>query len=251
MCYCTPAKYPCRWCAFNGGMFSGAEMVTLRDDNARLRWNCPARSRSYIDSAARSRSARKPPAGLRDSPPGNVSRRFRRPVRLTTADRSFSSTVRFGFVVGIENPHRVYLDVGFAHRGFNLALGIPVSGYRPRPTGSQSPCGDSSRFSSVAATCESRPAAKSAPVPVSAECACRSPPESRVNGIASLGRSLNSIRKNSSSSFDILKNAAAASEDFWILFRMLPLVSNSSPIESGASSLEKFEIFCSTLSSHR
>ena len=68
-------------------------------------------------------------------------------------------------------------------------------------------------------------------------------------GDGELGRSLNSTRKNSSSELAVLKNVAAASAGFMILVFMLPLVSKTRPMETGASSLEKCVIFCSTPSS--
>src|SRR5580658_7513129 len=57
------------------------------------------------------------------------------------------------------------------------------------------------------------------------------------------------MRKNSSCGLEVLKNAAAASVDFLILFRMLPLMSNSNPMDSGASSKENLVMGCSTPSS--
>src|SRR6266576_3686107 len=71
-----------------------------------------------------------------------------------------------------------------------------------------------------------------------------------VKSSTSSGRSLNCTRKNSSSGLAVLKKCATASRDFVSLFPMLPLVSKTQPMESGASSLAKWVTFCSTLSSN-
>ena len=55
----------------------------------------------------------------------------------------------------------------------------------------------------------------------------------------SLGRSLNSIKKNSVAGLGDRRTLAAASEDLRILFSMLALESSSTSMETGASSLAK------------
>ena len=63
-------------------------------------------------------------------------------------------------------------------------------------------------------------------------------------------RSLNCTRKNSSSGLAVFMNWATAWRDFSSLLPMLPLVSKTTPTESGASSLENCTNFCSVLSSN-
>ena len=63
------------------------------------------------------------------------------------------------------------------------------------------------------------------------------------------GLSAKAIMKNSSCGFAVLKNSTTASRDFSILLLMLPLTSKITPMETGASSLEKFLISCGSLPS--
>lgn len=79
----------------------------------------------------------------------------------------------------------------------------------------------------------------------------KSRPESGVKGTLTFAPPLNSTRKNSSCVLAVLKNAVTASAAFSILLIMLPLLSKSRPIETGASSLSKCTMGCSTLSSVR
>src|SRR5882762_3286252 len=70
-----------------------------------------------------------------------------------------------------------------------------------------------------------------------------------VKSEISSGRSAKAIMKNSSCGFAVLKNSLTASRDLSILLLMLPLTSKMTPMETGASSLEKFLISCGSLPS--
>src|SRR5713226_9540812 len=64
-----------------------------------------------------------------------------------------------------------------------------------------------------------------------------------VKSEISSGLSAKVIMKNSSCGLAVLKNSITASRARSILLLMLPLMSNITPRETGASSLEKVEIF--------
>src|SRR5215472_13339869 len=71
--------------------------------------------------------------------------------------------------------------------------------------------------------------------------------ERLVKSVASLGSSEKVIRKNSSCGLEASQNWRTASRARSSLSRMLPLTSRMIPIETGASSLEKFLICCGCL----
>ena len=70
-----------------------------------------------------------------------------------------------------------------------------------------------------------------------------------VNGRTSSGLSLKVTSENSSPFTEPAKNCSTAVRESWIRLRMLPLMSKTRPVESGASDRENETISCSVSSS--